>query len=113
MEDLLNRARNGELELYLHVIHLGEVYYITVREQGQDPADLAYHRIKNFPLKLIDVIDEELLLTACALKARFPISYVDSFAAALAQLTNSSLLTGDPELEILEEAGIITLSRLG
>ena len=40
VEKLLKRARQGKIRAYLHAIHLGEVYYITLREQGQDLADL-------------------------------------------------------------------------
>ena len=55
-------------------------------EISQPLADLAYSRIKAFPLTFIDTIDEELLLKAASLKASYPISYVDSFAAAMAKI---------------------------
>ncbi len=32
IEQLLKQARKGEASLYLHALHLGEVYYITLRE---------------------------------------------------------------------------------
>jgi predicted nucleic acid-binding protein len=91
---------------------LGEVYYITLREQGRDLADLAYSRIKSFPIHFVSRIDEELLLTAAALRAEYPISYADSYAAALAQISNASLLTGDPEFRRLEEEGFLKVSWL-
>jgi ribonuclease VapC len=100
------------LRLYLHAIHIGEVYYITLREQGQNLADLAYSRIKSLPIKLIDRIDEELLLTAAGLKARHPISYADAFAAALAMINNCPLMTGDPEFRALEKQDIINIEWL-
>jgi predicted nucleic acid-binding protein len=112
IEDLLYRAKNNTSRLYLHALHLGEVYYITLREQGQDLADLAYSRIKGFPIKFVSMIDEELLLSAAALKANYSISYADSFAAALARINNASLLTGDPEFRHLEEDGVLKLSWL-
>jgi len=112
MEDVLNHAKKGKTRLYLHAIHLGEVYYITLREQGQYLADLAYSRIKSFPVRLVDHISEELLLTAAALKAKYAISYADSFAAALAKINGSSLLTGDPEFRALEKGGIMEISWL-
>jgi predicted nucleic acid-binding protein len=103
----LAQAKNGAFLLYFHAIHLGEVYYITLREQGRSVADLAYARIKALPMRFIDRIDEELLLTAAGLKARYPISYAGSFAAALAIIKNCTLLTGDPEFSSLEkEAGL-------
>ncbi|MFH0786212.1 MAG: type II toxin-antitoxin system VapC family toxin [Pseudomonadota bacterium] len=112
IEDLLYLAEKGVTRLYLHALHLGEVYYITLREQGQAVADLAYARIKRFPLKFVETINEELLLTAAALKAHYPISYADSFAAALAKVNNALLLTGDPEFRILEKDGILGITWL-
>jgi len=112
IQHTLTQAKNGSFRLYFHAIHIGEVYYITLREQGQDLADLAYARIKALPMKLIDSIDEELLLTAAGLKARYPISYADSFAGALAMIKNCPLLTGDPEFESLEKQGIINIEWL-
>ena len=109
IEKYLNQAKKAEASLYLHAIHLGEVYYITLREQGQNAADLAYARIKAFPLTFIDKIDEELLLKAASLKAGYPISYADSFAAALAKIHNCALLTGDPELKVLEKDNLISI----
>jgi predicted nucleic acid-binding protein len=112
IEKYLKLARKAEVSLYLHAIHLGEVYYITLREQGQISADLAYARIKAFPLTFIDVIEEELLLKAATFKANYPISYADSFATALAKIYNCILLTGDPELKILETEKLISISWL-
>lgn len=109
IEKYLKQAKRAEASLYLHAIQLGEVYYITLREQGQNAADLAYARIKAFPLTFVDKIDEELLLKAATLKAGYSISYADSFAAALANIYNCALLTGDPELKILEKESIISI----
>jgi len=112
VQDILTQAKNRNALLYIHAIQIGEVYYITLREQGKSLADLAYARIKALPIKTIDRIDEELLLTAAGLKAKHPISYADSFAAALAMIKNCPLLTGDPEFTSLEKQGIIRIEWL-
>lgn len=112
IQGLLSKAKKEDYRLYLHMLHLGEVYYITLREQGRNLAELAYARIKALPVELINYIDEELLLAAATLKANYPISYADSFAAALAMIKKCSLLTGDPEFELLEKQGIITIEWL-
>ncbi len=112
IQELLTNAKKGDPRLYLHAIHLAEAYYITLREQGQTLADLAYSRIKALPLKLIDHIHEELLLTAATLKAKHPISYADCFAAALAIINRCPLVTGDPEFKSLVEEGVITVEWL-
>ena len=112
IQHVLTQAKNRNALLYIHAIHIGEVYYITLREQGKSLADLAYARIKALPIKMIDRIDEELLLTAAGLKAKYPISYADSFAAALAMIKNCPLLTGDSEFTSLEKRGIISIEWL-
>jgi len=103
IEKMLRQARQGKLSIYLHAIHLGEVYYIAIREKGEELADLALARIKAFPLIYVDTIDDELLCCAAAFKANYPISYADSFAAAMAVIHNAALLTGDPEFKKLEK----------
>ena len=112
IQHVLVQAKNRQALLYIHAIHIGEVYYITLREQGKSIADLAYGRIKALPIKVIELIDEELLLTAAGLKEKYPISYADSFAAALALIKSCPLLTGDPEFRPLEKQGKINIEWL-
>jgi predicted nucleic acid-binding protein len=112
IQELLTNAKKGDPRLYFHAIHLGEVFYITLREQGQTLADLAYSRIKALPLKVVDHIDERLLLQAATLKANHSISYADCFAAAMAIINKCPLLTGDPEFKSLEKEGLITIEWL-
>ena len=112
IEHLLRSAEAGACRLYLHAIQLGEVYYITLREQGEAGADLAYARIKSLPLTIINTVTETLLLTAARLKALFPISYADAFAAATAKLSKAVLLTGDPEFKVLQRDKIISVEWL-
>lgn len=100
--DLLHKAQKGQVHLYMHAIHLGEVYYTILREQGRDLADLVYARIKALPIKIIEHIDETLLKEAGTFKAHYSVSYADSFAAALAKLNNCPLLSGDPEFKAIE-----------
>lgn len=100
------------MQLFLHALHLGEVYSITLREQGEEMADIAYSRIRAFPLTYNDTISESLLLKAAALKAKYPISDADSFAAALAVLNDCLLLSGDPDYKALEDEGILKMHWL-
>ena len=112
IQQFLTNAKKGDPRLYFHAIHLGEVFYITMREQGQTLADLAYSRIKALPLKIVDHIDERLLLQAATLKANHSISYADCFAAAMSIINKCPLLTGDPEFKSLEKEGLITVEWL-
>ncbi|MFC1505012.1 type II toxin-antitoxin system VapC family toxin [Thermodesulfobacteriota bacterium] len=112
IESALINARIGLDHLYLHAIHLGEAYYIVYRKQGPKIADMAYSRIKAFPITLISRIDEELLLSAARFKAEFPISFADAFAAAMSVIYKCHLLTGDSEFKRLENANRIRIEWL-
>ena len=112
LQQLLLSARKGHCRLFIHAIQLGEVYYITLREQGKQIADLAFARIKSFPVTIIDTIDEKLLLSAASLKATFPVAYADAFAAALTRVYDAVLLTGDPEFIALEKKDILSVKWL-
>jgi uncharacterized protein len=112
IQNLLLSARRKQCHLFLHALQLGEVYYITLREQGKSIADLAYARIRDFPVTLVNIIDEALLLAAATLKASFSLSYADAFAAATAQIHHAVLLTGDPEFRALEENELIKVQWL-
>jgi len=102
VEKLLTDALNDEVLIKMTVINLGEVIYIAERKRGLPEAQLTLSRIKELPIKLID-IDEELALAAAHIKAEHSIAYADCFAAALSDLQKAVLLTGDPEFKKLEK----------
>jgi ribonuclease VapC len=43
-----------------------------------------------------------LAVTAAHIKAEYPLAYADAFAAALAMNKGATLVTGDPEFEVLK-----------
>ncbi len=54
----------------------------------------------------IEVPANDDIWNAATLKSRFPISYADAFAAALAQKYNCPLVTGDPEFRRVHQLEI-------
>ena len=112
IEQLLRSVRAGDTKLYLHAIHMGEIYYITCREQGKAMADLVFSRIKSLPITYIEIIKENLMLKAALFKAKYPLSYADAFAAAMSHLQKGTLLTGDPEFKSLEKENLIKVEWL-
>ena len=46
-------------------------------------------------------------MKAGRIKAKFTLSLADAFVAALGQIQNAKIVTGDPEFRPLEEAGEI------
>ncbi len=93
---LLEAARKGRCHLYMCVVNLGEVVYIVERERGLSKAQEMLARIDELPVDVINV-DRTLTLAASHLKTSCPVAYADCFAAALSQLKNAVLVTGDPE----------------
>ena len=96
VEQLLRQAQGETVTIHLSLVNLGEVYYITQRERGQDVALATLAFIDQLPLQQ-QAIDRPRVLAAAALKATYAISYVDAFAAALAQQLQGPVVTGDPE----------------
>jgi len=101
VKSLLEKASKELCNLYFCVINLGEVLYIIEKEKGLLSAQLALSRIKELPVKII-VVGEEITLKAAHIKANFPVSYADCFAAAVSIIKNATLVTGDPEFKTLE-----------
>jgi ribonuclease VapC len=101
--EILKNAQQAEnIILYVSVVNLGEVYYITMRERGEVKAEEVLALIKMLPIQIINV-DLDLTLKASRLKSKYPVAYADCFAAALATEKNAKVITGDPEFNEMEE----------
>jgi len=98
VEHLLRQAQEQTMTLYLSLINLGEVYYITQRERGQDKAIETLALLDRLPIQQ-QPVDRALVLTAASLKANHAISYADAFAVGLAQQRQIPVVTGDPEFQ--------------
>ena len=102
MIPVLDNAVEGKAELYMCVLNWGEIYYITLRELGEEKAELYLSSISKYPITIVNV-DRELTLVAARFKAHYKISYADAFAAGLAEIKNAVLLTGDEEFKQLNK----------
>lgn len=87
--------------LLMTSVNFGEVYYIVLRECGQDKAHEIEKIIRTLPIEIIDV-DIQLAREAGRFKANHKISYADCFAAALAKLHKGEVITGDKEFKTVE-----------
>jgi predicted nucleic acid-binding protein len=98
---LLKKAQAGKVDLYMSVINLGEVYYLTMRERGSEKAEEVLLLTGQLPVKIISP-DMDMTVAAARLKAKHAVAYADCFAAALAKERSASLVTGDPEFKRFE-----------
>ena len=101
MIDIFRAARDSGKTCLLSVVNWGEVYYITVREAGQQRADEVAHLISTLPIHIVTA-DLDLAKQAAMLKASKKMSYADCFAAALAKHRRAELVTGDKEFKQVE-----------
>ncbi len=99
-EQLLADARRQQLLLFMSVLNLGEVYYLTWQRTGEETARQAVANLSHLPIQVIPV-DLLQSLKAGELKAVHKIPYVDSVAAALAFQQQATLVTSDRDFEKL------------
>jgi predicted nucleic acid-binding protein len=86
----------------MSVINWGEVFYITLREQGKEAAELYLKTINIYPINIVD-IDKTDTLEAANFKVFNKMSYADAFAAALAKVNKAKLVTGDKEFKSIQK----------
>jgi len=94
-------AVEKDKSLLMASVNFGEVYYIVLRECGQDKAREIEKIIRTLPVEIIDV-DMQLAREAARFKANHKMSYADCFAAALAKLHKGEVITGDKEFKAVE-----------
>jgi ribonuclease VapC len=92
-------------------MNLGEVLYITERENSLFLAQRALAAVDQLLLKIVPV-SPVTVLAAAHIRARYPISYADAFAVVTAQDQHCVLLAGDPELHSVANDGLISVEWL-
>ncbi len=93
---ILQDAHTGLCKVFMSLINLGEVLYITEREQGLTKAQAALAAIEQLPIKILPAT-QQAVFAAAHIKAQYRISYADAFAIAAAQEHGAAVVTGDPE----------------
>jgi predicted nucleic acid-binding protein len=95
-EDQADRVESAWLEEGATIcsVNLGEVLYIRMRSDGEDPAAADIDRVR----QRLDVVDPDWPLTseAARIKAHGGLSYADAFCVATALRVDAPLWTGDP-----------------
>ncbi|MBN1147560.1 MAG: type II toxin-antitoxin system VapC family toxin [Anaerolineales bacterium] len=101
VQAMLAQAQEGKAQIYLCLINLSEVLYLTERRRGLSHAQRVLALVESLPLQVLDVT-RDLVLDAAHIKAQAAISYADAFVAAVAQREEAIVLTGDPEFKSVE-----------
>ncbi|MGH9608864.1 MAG: PIN domain-containing protein [Bryobacteraceae bacterium] len=99
VEALLQAAERRERKLFMNIVNVGEVFYVSVKTRGRAYGERV---LQNLLARVATVsADDDLVMQAARLKAQHRISYADAFAAATAIAHVLPLVTGDPELRIM------------
>ncbi|MEJ5312391.1 MAG: type II toxin-antitoxin system VapC family toxin [Anaerolineae bacterium] len=101
VKQLLSDTRDEDIECFISIINLGEVLYRVGRVKGEQEAWQTLDQMRRLPLTVVPA-EEGAVFAAAGLKMHHTISYADAFAAAATDELDAVLVTGDPELEQLE-----------
>lgn len=99
--EILRQAQRGAA-VSMAWVNAGEVAYIVERRWGRERVYEVLAFLQATGTELVPV-EQELALEAAHIKAGHALAYADAFAAALAEIREATLVTGDPELKPLEE----------
>jgi predicted nucleic acid-binding protein len=102
---LLAEAEEGQTRVLMSAINAGEVYYFLRKHHSDELAESWHESSRTLPVT-IEVPTADDIWHAASLKGRFPISYADGFAAALALKHNCPLVTGDVEFRCVDGLGL-------
>jgi len=104
VEEILRRAGENKIFLYMNKINVLEVYYGVYREDGKNKAEETNLKIRGLPIKITDILTDDIFKEAGRLKAKYKISLADSIALADAKTKDASLITADHhEFDIIDE----------
>jgi ribonuclease VapC len=100
VERLFDESVAGSVRLFMSAINAGEVYYFLRKTHSEKVAESWRQLSGTFPAT-IEVPTGDEIWDAALLKGKYPISYADAFAAALAQKHHCPVVTGDPEFRVI------------
>jgi predicted nucleic acid-binding protein len=99
--DILKKTLEGKAESFMCVINWGELFYVINREHTPEKAQACLKLLSQYPVEIID-IDMSLTIEATKVKSNNKISYIDSFAVALAKFKKAELVTDNQDFKPLE-----------
>ncbi len=99
--DILEKSRRQQIDRLICIINLGEIIYVTKKHFGDKKKLEILGRIHQLSFKVLPVPDS-IVYQAAEIKAEYPLSYADCFAAACAIEHDATIVTGDHEFKNVE-----------
>lgn len=103
VSELLEKGRSKAVNLSMSIVNFGEVFYRTAKRHGIEEAKRVEATLRLLPMRIISPLEEKLVMHAAYLKAQYPISYADAFAAALTEQEKAILVTCDRDFKRIEK----------
>ena len=101
VQDVLESASSGDVQVFVSFMSFMEVFYITVQEREVEEAQVRMQLMEALPITRVESTASSGM-TAARLKAKHRISVADAWIAALAIERNATLLHKDPEIEQMQ-----------
>jgi len=95
--DLISSAHEAGIPVFMSVVNVGEVWYITAREISEEVADTIVKELRNLRIQFEDAA-WELTLEAARFKSQHKMSYADCYATALTKIKGVKARVGSVEL---------------
>jgi predicted nucleic acid-binding protein len=104
IRDLFQKTVDHQALLVMNKFNFLEVYYKIYKAYGKTEADNLADTMKQMPIRIIDVLKDDVLKEAGRLKVNYKISMADSIATAEALINKGTLVTSDHhEIEPVEK----------
>ena len=97
---ILDQANDGQHQLLMNWINVGEVIYMLVRKRSQQASEDFLTRLPSLPIRLVLPTADSIVRVA-RLISKSKLSYADAFAVDLAVQQQGGIVTGDPEIAAL------------
>jgi ribonuclease VapC len=102
IREIFQSAQSDSGRIYISLINIGEVLYITERREGIQKVHDELALLRQLPIEVL-AVDEQTVFAAAHIKANYTISYADAFAVVAAQTVGGTLVTGDPKFNAVEQ----------
>ena len=105
--DFLKEASEKDRSLLISAVNWGEILYVVERKYGSEKRDQIENWMEQMYLEVVPA-DKDIAREAARLKAAHKLGYADSFAAAIASLRKTELVTGDRDFQVVSKEIKIT-----
>ena len=109
VQNVLERAGSGTVQIFVSFMSFMEVFYITLQDCDIEEAQTRVRLMESLPITRVESTPA-ISIGAAKLKSKYHISVADAWIAALARERNATLVHKDPEFEqIRDELQVLKL----